>query len=163
MIVKDTPRNLEFLNGNPRDLAPMTHEEAVLAGEAEPSNVNEVNMKNASGRSSLKFIKPTISVASTSAVGAYFTFPVCEVSSLDDPYIMMMSTSVNEYNQHLDILSGFPCIGKSGCLVQFNIGDGFAYESVSGSGYSIIQSSKSQVTINIKSSDSVIRIKCTDK
>lgn len=160
MIVKDTPRNLEFLKGNSKGLTPMTHEEAVLAGEAEPLNVNEVNMKNASGGSSLEFIKPTISVASTSAVGAHFTFPVFyEIDN--DPYISMMAISVNEYNEKFSELVGFPCISKSGCCVQFNIGDGFTYDSVSGSGYSIIQSSESQVTINIKSSDSVIRIKCT--
>ena len=153
MIVKDTPRNLEFLGGNSKGLTPMTREEAVLAGEvAEPLNVNEALIFDVSnvGRS-VEMIGVSVGVDSTSPIGSNIMVLGYDIITINRklmhvPIIKRVAAGGSEVTVKVPKFS----TGTSrGCILRIEF-DGGKYNSISGSGYSILKVDDNSLLVDIE-------------
>ena len=153
MIIKDTPRNLEFLNGNPRDLTPMTREEAVLSGEVvEPLNVNEALISNVSGGGRpVEMIEVSVGMDDTSPIDSNIMVSGYEIITINRK-LRPVPTIKRVFAGDSQVTIKVPKIStetSSGCILRIEF-DGGKYNSVSGSGYSILKVDDTSLLVNIE-------------
>lgn len=162
MIVKDTPRNLEFLSGNAKSLTPMSREEAIISGtNLDPLSGNEQRLMNVvGGGTTISYITATISVADTSDYGAYIYVPCYyKYDDIDNYVFTLYSMTKGFESEELQ----YPMFGTEPTIIEI-IADSGSIDSVNGSGFTMLESDYDPVRVcrlMFTSETPVIRVKLT--